>query len=179
MFGFFMVGAVVGFCAFYFLRQLKQFNPAVLAAFLGAAIFGPVALKFLKVLGEDVSDYFAGFGVGFFLYAVYVLIIMVLARLDIIEETDVELFAASGAGPRQNEDARELYRAIEEYVAKKITKQELIERAKSSGFSKRKYEVFKRVADQRARTKSKKRNYYDLAQFTDTIDKLGLEKELR
>lgn len=85
-----MVGAVVGFCTFYFLRQFRQFTPAVLAALLGAAIFGPVALKFFKVLGDNLSEYFAGFGIGFFVYAVYVLVIMILVQADIIEGANVE-----------------------------------------------------------------------------------------
>ena len=177
MFGFFMVGAVVGFCTFYFLRQFRQFSPAVLAALLGAAIFGPVALKFLKVLGDNISDYFAGFGTGFFLYAIYVLVIMILAKLDLIEGADVELFAASGPGPWYNQDARDLYRAIEDFRGGEIDKDELVKRALKSGFSKSKSKTYKRVAAQRIRKKRPVESD-DAVKLSKNIEALDLEKEL-
>jgi hypothetical protein len=54
--GYFMVGAVVGFSMFYFMRQFLQYSPATFAALLGAAIFGPPVLKFLHVLGDHISE---------------------------------------------------------------------------------------------------------------------------
>lgn len=77
-----LVGAVVGWLIFYFIRRYRKFSPSMLVATI-AAILGGDGISSLATMGERFGNrdfhlwYFAGVGVGFFLYAVYVLLIAV------------------------------------------------------------------------------------------------------
>lgn len=175
--GFFMVGAVVGFCVFYFVRRFEKFSPAVLAAVLSAAVFGPLALKFFKVLGENLSGYFAGFGTGFFLFVLYSALVTILAARGFIERRDVELLLESG-GPGYGEmlDAETLSHAIDEYSKGEIKKSELVDRIRNSGVTKRDYQKMKTASSRR--TKRKLKQPHGIAETVEKMEKLGLEKEL-
>lgn len=79
----FLTGAVVGWMIFYFVRKYDRFTPKTLLGTL-SALFGGDVTAFLLTLSEKFSEplfhlrYFAGAGSGFFLYAVYLLIVNIL-----------------------------------------------------------------------------------------------------
>jgi hypothetical protein len=103
---------------------------------------------------------------------------MILAKLDIIEEANVEMFASSGPGPWYNQDARDLYRAIEDFREGKIDKGELVKRARKSGFSQSKSSIYKRVTARRRRKQPTSIDHDEAVQLSMDIEALDLEKEL-
>jgi hypothetical protein len=176
--GYLMVGAVVGFSMYYFMRQFASFNPAVLGALLIAAIFGPPVLKFIDVLGGNIAEYFVGLGIGFFVYAIYAVTVTILATRGFIERRDIELFLAS-RGPDDFEDIviEDIAEAIEQYNKGKISKEELVAKARSVGPSKRQYEKIKKVSARRAKRNLKQSEL--VKEVVKEVEDLKLASELR
>ena len=88
-----LIGAVVGWIIFYFIRRYKKFTPSVLITTL-AAIIGGDAISFLITMGEHFGNrdfhlwYFAGVGTGFFLYGIYVLLVAIFHHCGRIGEKE-------------------------------------------------------------------------------------------
>lgn len=77
-----LIGAVIGWIIFYFIRRYKKFTPSVLIATL-AAVIGGDGISFLITMEDHFGSrdfhlwYFAGVGIGFFLYCIYVLLVAI------------------------------------------------------------------------------------------------------
>lgn len=88
-----LIGAVVGWMIFYFIRRYKKFTPSMLVATI-AAILGGDGISSLATMGERFGNrdfhlwYLAGVAVGFFLYAIYVLLIAVFVNKGKIKDKD-------------------------------------------------------------------------------------------
>lgn len=88
-----LIGAVVGWMIFYFIRRYRKFTPSMLVATI-AAILGGDGISSLATMGERFGNrnfhlwYLAGVAVGFFLYAVYVLLIAVFVNKGKIKDKD-------------------------------------------------------------------------------------------
>ena len=101
----FLMGAVVGWMIFYFIRKYDHFTPTVLMGTLTALIGGDV-IAFLVTMKDTFSDpvfhlwYFIGIGISFFLYAIYILIINILyTRGKIKDEKTYGKFTATAGTP--------------------------------------------------------------------------------
>lgn len=88
-----LIGAVVGWILFYFIRRYPKFTPSMLVATL-AAIFGGDGISSLATIGERFGNrdfhlwYLVGVAAGFFLYALYVLLIAIFADKGKIKNKD-------------------------------------------------------------------------------------------
>lgn len=77
-----LVGAVVGWLIFYFIRRYNKFTPAMLVATI-AAILGGDGISSLATMGERFGNrdfhlwYILGVAAGFFLYGIYVLLVAI------------------------------------------------------------------------------------------------------
>lgn len=101
----FLTGAVVGWMIFYFIRKYDRFTPKTLLGTLSALLGGDVT-AFLLTMSEEFGEplfhlrYFAGAGTGFFLYAVYVLIVNILYNRGKIRDKGVyDRFTAGVSSP--------------------------------------------------------------------------------
>lgn len=78
----FLIGAVVGWLIFYFIRRYNKFTPSMLVATI-AAIIGGDGISSLATMGERFGNrdfhlwYLAGVATGFFLYGAYVLLVAI------------------------------------------------------------------------------------------------------
>lgn len=79
----FLIGAVVGWMFFYFIRKYEPFRPTTMIGTLAAIVSGAV-IAFLLTMRDRFSVvdshlcYFIGIGVSFFFYAIYILVINIL-----------------------------------------------------------------------------------------------------
>ena len=107
----FLTGAVVGWMIFYFIRKYDRFTPKTLLGTLSALLGGDVT-AFLLTMSEKFSGllfhlrYFAGAGSGFFLYAVYILIVNILYNRGKIRDKGAYGRFTAGGGPRWNASGR-------------------------------------------------------------------------
>ena len=89
----FLIGSVVGWIIFYFIRRYPKFTPSMLVATI-AAILGGDGISSLATMGERFGNrdfhlwYLAGVAVGFFMYAVYVLLIAIFVDKGKIKNKD-------------------------------------------------------------------------------------------
>ena len=115
----FLTGAVVGWMIFYFIRKYDRFTPKTLLGTLSALLGGDVT-AFLLTMSEKFSEplfhlrYFAGAGSGFFLYAVYILIVNILYnRGKIRDKGGYGRFTAGGGSPLER--LRRMEAAVDEF----------------------------------------------------------------
>lgn len=78
----FLIGAVVGWLIFYFVRRYNKFTPAMLVATI-AAILGGDGISSLATMGERFGNrdfhlwYILGVAAGFFIYGLWLLLVMI------------------------------------------------------------------------------------------------------
>lgn len=78
----FLIGAVVGWLIFYFVRRYNKFTPAMLVATI-AAILGGDGISSLATMGERFGSrdfhlwYILGVAAGFFIYGLWLLLMMI------------------------------------------------------------------------------------------------------
>lgn len=88
-----LIGAVVGWLIFYFIRRYPRFTPAMLAATI-AAILGGDGISSLATMGERFGNrdfhlwYLLGVAGGFFLYGLYVLLVAIFYNKGKIKDKD-------------------------------------------------------------------------------------------
>lgn len=88
-----LIGAVVGWIVFYFIRRYRKFTPAMLVATL-AALVGGDGISSLATMGERFGNrdfhlwYFIGVGLSFFLYALYILLIAIFYNKGKIKDKE-------------------------------------------------------------------------------------------
>jgi len=122
-----MIGAVIGWIIYYFMRQFTLFSPATLASTIAAFLGGPV-LKYLNpdAFGGSIQSlYFAGVGIGFYGYAGYLGILLVLQARGTIEKEDFNFFAGCGGEPREHKEFREIMGAVRKYKKGEIDENRL------------------------------------------------------
>lgn len=101
----FLIGAVVGWLIFYFVRRYNKFTPAMLVATI-AAIIGGDGISSLATMGERFGNrdfhlwYFMGIGISFFLYALYILLVAIFYNKGKIKDKD-KLDHFLGEGSRE------------------------------------------------------------------------------
>jgi hypothetical protein len=97
----------------------------VLAGTVIAILGGPI-LKWMMG-GEEQAAYFAGLGLGFFMYAVYLGVLLILRHRGVIKNVhDYEFWAGCGGRIDHKElDMIELMIAVEEWSEGKITNEKL------------------------------------------------------
>ena len=97
-----MIGAVIGWTVYYFMRQFSLFSPIALIGTIGAFMGGPV-LKYMSPEafgGRIQSLYFTGVAIVFFVYATYLATLLILKARGSITEDDFNFYASSGPGQR-------------------------------------------------------------------------------
>ena len=88
-----LIGAVVGWMIFYFIRRYPKFTPSMLVATI-AAILGGDGISSLATMGERFGNrdfhlwYFLGVGISFFLYAIYVLLVAIFYNKGKIKDPE-------------------------------------------------------------------------------------------
>lgn len=89
----FLIGLVVGWMIFYFIRRYRKFTPTMLVASI-ASILGGDGISSLTTLGERFGNrdfhlwYFLGVAIGFFLYALYILPVAIFYNKGRIRDKD-------------------------------------------------------------------------------------------
>lgn len=77
-----LIGTVVGWILFYFIRRYKKFTSTILVATLAAIVVGD-DISSLTTMGERFGNrdfhlwYFIGVAAGFLLYGIYVLLVII------------------------------------------------------------------------------------------------------
>ena len=114
-YGLILLGAVVGWMLYYFIRRYTLFSPKSLAATL-SAIVGGEALAWLGTLRGAESgaelQYFTGLGAGFFVYALYAGFCSWLFALGYIK-SPLKFEIAVGCGPGNLRDLDEIEELVE------------------------------------------------------------------
>lgn len=88
-----LIGAVVGWMIFYFIRRYRKFTPSMLVATI-VAILGGDGISSLATMGERFGNrdfhlwYFLGVGISFFLYAIYVLLVAIFYNKGKIKDQE-------------------------------------------------------------------------------------------
>lgn len=102
-----LIGAVVGWTVFYFIRRYRKFTPAMLVATL-AALVGGDGISSLATIGERFGNrdfhlwYFTGVGISFFLYALYILLIAIFYNKGKIKDKEkLKKFLGEDSKPDQ------------------------------------------------------------------------------
>lgn len=101
VYGFMLLGGVVGWMLYYFVRRYTLFNPKTLAATLSAIVGGAAVAWMATMRGLSSSiepQYFTGLGIGFFAYAAYAGFCSWLFALGYIK-SPMKFEIAIGCGP--------------------------------------------------------------------------------
>jgi hypothetical protein len=139
-----LLGASVGWTVYYFMRRFKKANPAVLTATLAAFLGGP-ALNFLSQLSKSAdgaelqSHYFLGLGIGFFSYAGYVGLLVLLSGLGFMDRRNFEFMARCGPAEGDPEFTDLLF-TLKDWSQGKMSDEELREAIKEMGLSPQEYQ---------------------------------------
>ncbi|WP_210166705.1 hypothetical protein [Methylobacterium sp. Leaf85] len=91
-----LLGGVVGWMIYYFIRRFSTFSPQALGATFAAFAGGPL----LKYIGGfehySQSYYLAGVGIGFFIYALFLAVLLYLLGIGRIDDSEFAFFAGCG-----------------------------------------------------------------------------------
>jgi hypothetical protein len=133
-----LLGMVVGWLLYYFIRQYRVFSPQTLSTTI-AAFLGGIIVRYFSQSPEGaiLAFYSLGVGIGFFLYAAY---LGFLLNLLYDEKIDWEMynFAAGSGGVGESDSRRAaiIIKAVDAYKEGKMTKREvekIIRRTQLSG----------------------------------------------
>lgn len=98
----FLIGSVIGWMVFYFIRRYRKFTPSMLVASI-ASILGGDGISSLATIGERFGNrdfhlwYFLGVAVGFFLYGLYILLVAIFYNKGRIrDKKDFDSSASTG-----------------------------------------------------------------------------------
>jgi hypothetical protein len=164
-----LAGAVIGWTVYYFMRQFALFSPASLTATIAAFAGGPLLKHFNPDAPGIQSHYFFGLGLGFFAYALYLGILLLLVGAGSFDEEDFEFFARKGFPTRQEREFVRLMQGVKEHSNGQLDKKTLHKRVRQAR-PRLSQKAYKEIADEVGMERGRK--------LIQEFEQMGLDKEL-